>query len=274
MPHIRPLSWRRIVLVACFLAAAIAAVAIAVASGWSGEKGAVHAAIPKQLRDPTTLGQIAFVSDFEREGLPEWYVQALPGRVRLTDSHSYEGRGAAHFEVRPGDVEPDTGSPRAEVSGPYFHEGRDLYVRTAFRVPRSYSYRGAWQLIQQFHETYWNGSPGTAVFLNSNRRISLGHGDSSQIDWYGPRLRPERWYELVYRVMLSRNPRVGFVEVWLDGRHQKLNNHRYREYGWTMQRPTVYLKSGIYRAPGSTGISMIEDDSILVIERLDSDTDN
>lgn len=270
MSRRRPLSWHRIVPAAFLLAAAITAVAITVASGWSGDSAPTHPTIPKQLRHPSTLGRIAFVSDFERSGFPEWYVQAIPGRIRIADTNPYEGKGNARFEVRPGDVEPDTGSSRAEVSGPYFHEGQDLYVRTAFRVPRSYSYRGAWQLIQQFHETYWNSSPGTAVFMNAGRRISLGHGDSSQIDWQGPRLRTDRWYELVYRVKLSRSPKVGFVEVWLDGRHQKLTNHRYREYGWTMQRPTAYLKSGVYRAPGSSGTSVIENDSIIVIERLDS----
>jgi hypothetical protein len=39
-----------------------------------------------------------------------------------------------------------------------------------------------------------------------------------------------------------------------------------------MQRPTVYLKSGIYRDSSSKGTSVIEDDSIVIIERRDSGT--
>ncbi len=258
--------------VAVAVALVIASIALAAAPGTHDE--ATRPTIPKQLRHPATVGRVAFVSDFEKAGFPEWFVQAIPGRVSMVARGSYEGNDAARFEVRPGDVEPETGSSRAEVSGPYFHEGQDLYVRTAFRIPRSNTFRGPWQLIQQFHEDNWSSSPGTAVFLNSNRRIRIGHGDSSQIYWNGPRLRTDRWYELVYRVKFSRDPQVGFVEVWLDGRHQKLTNDLYREHGWTMQRPVVYLKSGVYRDSSSTGTSVVEDDSIVVIERRDSDSQN
>jgi Polysaccharide lyase len=220
-----------------------------------------------QLVDPPTPGRVLFTSDFERRGFPEWYVQALPSRATLVHDSPYEGRSNARFEVRPGDVEPDTGSQRAEVSGPTFREGQDLYVRVAVRVPQANSFRGPWQLIQQFHDDSDTGSPGTAVFLTTNRRLRVGAGDGSQIDWTSRRLQTDRWYELVYRVKFSRESNVGFVEVWLDGRHQRLGNGHFRDYGRTMNLPSVYLKTGIYRSRYSSGISVVEDDSVVVIER-------
>lgn len=244
-----------------------AAIVLFLSRGSESDARITYTATPSQLQDPTTTGRVDFVSNFESGDFPEWYVQALPGRVSLVEGHAYEGRENARFEVRPGDVEPDTGSNRAEVSGPDYHEGQDLYVRLSLRVPKANSFRGPWQLIQQFHEDNWDGSPGTAVFLTSDRRLKIGHGDSSQIDWVSPRIDDDRWYDLVYRVKFSQDPKVGFVEVWLDGRHQRLNNGRYRQYGWTMQRPRVYLKTGIYRASNSTGTSLIEDDSAVVVER-------
>jgi Polysaccharide lyase len=269
MLHRRPSPRWALALGLALIVAAITAVSISVASSHDDGQQVANmvAATPSQLEDPATPGRVLFTSDLERGDFPEWYVQALPGRVRLVHSSPYEGRANARFEVRPGDVEPDTGSQRAELSGPTYHEGQDLYVRTAFRVPKANSFRGPWELIQQFHDESDTGSPGTAVFFTSDGRMRVGAGDSSQIDWNSPRLQTDRWYELVYRVKLSRDPRVGFVEVWFDGRRQRLGNGRFRDYGETMHLSEAYLKTGIYRSQYSEGVSVIEDDSVIVVER-------
>lgn len=265
----RSSSRRLLILAFAVVVAAVAAVSIALASG-GNRHGAdtSNRVTAAQLSDPDTPGKVLFASNFEQADFPEWYVQALPGRVRLVHGTPYEGRSNARFEVRPGDVEPNTGSSRAEVSGPNFYQGQDVYVRTAFRVPDANSFRGPWQLIQQFHENESDGgSPGTAVFLTSDRRLRIGAGDSSQIDWTSAPLRVDHWYELVYRVKFSQDDSTGFVEVWLDGRRQRLASGHFREYGHTMNEPSVYLKTGIYRAHESTGVSVVEDDSVIVIER-------
>ncbi|MBS1843677.1 MAG: polysaccharide lyase [Actinobacteria bacterium] len=222
---------------------------------------------PGQLQNPKMPGRVVFVSNFEGPGFPEWFMQALPGRARIVHQSPYEGSGNALFEVRPGDVEPQTGSQRAEGTGPTFEEGDDIYVRTAFRIPKDNSFVGPWQLIQQFHESEgWGGSPGTAVFLTSDRRIRIGHGDSTEIDWQSKPLVDGRWYDLTYRVKFSQNPKVGFVEVWLDGKKQRLRDGRFRQYGFTMQMPHSYLKTGIYRSHDSHGVSRIEDDSVIITQ--------
>jgi hypothetical protein len=266
MLHRRPSPRRLLLLSVAVVVAAVAVVSIALAAG-GGHGSKTYRVKAAQMKDPSTPGKVVFASDFESDGFPEWYVQALPSRARLVHASPFEGRANARFEVRPGDVEPDTGSQRAEVSGPTFHEGDDLYVRTAFRVPPGNSFRGPWQLIQQFHDESDTGSPGTAVFLTSDQRLKVGAGDSTQIDWTSPALRNNRWYELVYRVKFSRNPDVGFVEVWFDGHHQRLGNGHFRDYGTTMHLSEAYLKTGIYRSQYSTGVSLIEDDSVVVIKR-------
>ena len=62
-------------------------------------------------------GEVLFKATFD-SGFGGWYVQSLPGRASTLSSEPFEGKKAARFEVRPGDVEPDTGSQRSEVSGP------------------------------------------------------------------------------------------------------------------------------------------------------------
>jgi hypothetical protein len=193
-----------------------------------------------------------------------WYLQSLPGRATIVSNGAFEGSSNARFEVREGDVEPDTGSNRSEVSGPTFNEGQDIYVRDAFRIPSAATYQGSWQIIQQLHETNWSGSPGMALFLSADHKLQLGAGDGSPTYWKSGQLQTNRWYELIYRVNLSQSSTRGFVEVWLNGSPQTLTNGLTKSYGQTMQTEHVYLKAGIYRGKASTGVSLIEHDDISV----------
>jgi hypothetical protein len=218
---------------------------------------------PAPAPEPAAGGAILFRGSFD-SGFKGWYVQSLSTRATLFGSGAFQGSQAARFEVRAGDVEPDTGSQRSEVSGPTFAEGQDLYIRDAIRVPAANTYNAPWQIIQQLHEEDWGGSPGMAVLLDNKHALKLGAGDGSPTFWQGPTLQTDRWYDLVYRVKLSQDPSVGFVEVWLDGIEQKLANGQTRIYGQTMQAAETYLKAGIYRSKSSSGTSIVEHDAIAV----------
>jgi Polysaccharide lyase len=217
----------------------------------------------KAASAPVENPEVLFRGDFD-SGFAGWHVQSLSYRATLLSSGAFEGSQAARFEVQPGDVEPETGSQRSEVSGPTFKEGEDLYFRDAIRVPSGNTYSAPWQIVQQLHEEDWNSSPGLAVFLENNRALRLGPGDSSHTFWKSAPLQTDRWYDLVYRVDLSQNPDTGFVEVWLDGVQQSLANGQTRAYGQTIQMPETYLKAGIYRSKSSSGTSIVEHDAIVV----------
>jgi hypothetical protein len=213
---------------------------------------------------PAPSGTVFFNGDFDA-GFKGWHLQSLTSRATLFSAGVFEGSQAARFEVRQGDVEPATGSQRSEVSGPTFNEGQDLYIRDAIRIPSSINtYNVPWQIIQQLHEVDWNGSPGMAVFLDNSRALKIGAGDGSPTFWKSAPLQPDRWYDLTYRVNLSRDAKAGFVEVWLDGAPQGLANGQTRIYGQTIQTPQTYLKAGIYRSKSSTGTSVVEHDAIVV----------
>ncbi len=206
---------------------------------------------------------LLFDGNFD-SGFGGWYVQSLSSRATLFSSGAFEGGQAARFEVQQGDVEPDTGSQRSEVSGPTFDEGEDLYIRDAIRVPSGNTFNVPWQIVQQLHEEDWSGSPGMAVMLDNKHSLKLGSGDGSRTFWQGPVLQSDRWYDLVYRVNLSQDPGTGFVEVWLNGVQQSLANGQTRIYGETIQAAQTYLKAGIYRSKSSTGTSIVEHDAIVV----------
>ncbi len=218
---------------------------------------------PEPAPVPAPAGSLLFRGNFDA-GFKGWYVQSLSSRATLLTSSAFQGSEAARFEVRPGDVEPDTGSQRSEVSGPTFDEGEDLYIRDAIRLPAANTFNVPWQIIQQLHEEDWSGSPGMAVMLDNKHALKLGSGDGARTFWQGPALQTERWYDLVYRVNLSQSPSTGFVEVWLDGAQQSLANGQTRIYGETIQAAETYLKAGIYRSKTSTGTTIVEHDAIAV----------
>jgi hypothetical protein len=217
---------------------------------------------PSPSPAPAPAGTILFNGDFD-SGFKGWYVQSLSSRATLLSS-AFEGSQAARFEVRQGDVEPDTGSQRSEVSGPTFDQGQDLYIRDAIRLPSTNSYSVPWQIIQQLHEEDWSGSPGMAVFLDNNHALKIGAGDGSPTFWQSAPLQSNRWYDLIYRVKLSQDSKAGFVEVWLDGVQQNLANGQTRIYGQTIQAAETYLKAGIYRSKTSSGTSIVEHDALVV----------
>jgi len=207
---------------------------------------------------------VLFRGDFEA-GFKGWHVQSLSYRASLlAGAGVFQGTGAARFEVHDGDVEPETGSERSEVSGPTFQEGQDLYIRDAIRIHGASSYEGPWQIVQQLHEHDFGGSPGVAVFVEDDDSIAIHRGDGSHTYWEGPRLSRDRWHDLIYRVHLSRDENAGFIEVWLDGVQQVLDNGSTRDYGQTIQTAATYIKAGIYRSRSSTGTSLVEHDAIVV----------
>jgi hypothetical protein len=227
-------------------------------------QAATPEATPAPASSPEPPGQLLFASNFDGSFRPWIDVQSLSARATISTAHPFAGSGAGRFEVQAGDVEPQTGDQRSEVSGPDFNAGEDIYVRDEIRVPNGYSFQGPWQLINQLHEEEWSGSPGIATFLEPNRAIRFGAGDGYPKYWQGPQLEPERWYTLVYRVNLSKDPTQGFVELWWDGVQQVLLNGSTRMYGETIQTSQTYIKAGIYRSRESTGTSIIEHDDIAV----------
>lgn len=220
-------------------------------------------ALTRKSRKKAENPEILFRGDFE-SGFSGWHVQSISSRANLLSSGAFQGSGAARFEVQTGDVEPETGSPRSEVSGPTFNEGQDLYFRDAIRIPGASSYDGPWQIIQQLHEEDWDGSPGIAVFLDEDDALRIGSGDGDITFWESKGLSRDRWHDLVYRVYLSQDEGSGFVEVWLNGVQQRLENGATRAYGRTIQTPQTYLKAGIYRSRSSSGTSLVEHDAIVV----------
>lgn len=216
-------------------------------------------------------GKVLFSDGFER-GWSAWKMQALSRRTSLTSRNAADGRRAARFEVRPGEPEPGTGSERAEVylEGPHFRVGQTLYVADSIRLGSRFvatEHFRSWRIVQQIHETGMLAPPGLAVFIDSGPRFGLRSGTSRPSFWHGPRLRRGRWYRLVYAVHLARNPKKGWVRVWLDGKPQTLTNGRRVMRGTTLKSREAFFKMGLYRSSFFTDTSVVYHDDVTITAR-------
>jgi Polysaccharide lyase len=211
-------------------------------------------------------GRVLFRGDFDTGNAEQFRnVQSERGRVTFgaANPSPFEGSHRARFEVRPGD-EAASGN-RAEVTGPSFEEGSERWIRQAIYVPSGTATERGWRLVMQFH-AFGGGSPPLAVFLESGRdlRFEVGHGDSSTFDWRGPRIQRNRWYAIALHVRFSPNPSQGFVEVYFNGRRQRLTNGRTRRYRATSEDGGAYYKTGIYRDDDIDQTDVVFHDNVVI----------
>ena len=187
-----------------------------------------------------------FESGFEN-GFEDWnHRQALPGRATIKHGASFCGDAHARFEVLPGDVEPETGSNRAEVTGPTYSEGDDLWYRQATRLGDDFPDEDEFQIVSQWKSG--DGSPPVALFVEDDASLVLRRGDEPFTEfWRGPATTGV-WIDLIVHIKFSEDPSEGFVEVWRDGHRQTMENGEERIYGETIDGDTGYVKLGYYRA--------------------------
>lgn len=210
-----------------------------------------------------------FRGDFETGDLSQFEAkQALDERITVVSKVSpispvAQGRYAARFEVQEGDVEPATGSQRAElVSGRRFYGGERLHFRDRFRVD---SFDPAhFTIIWQIHDA-GGGSPPLAlqvVGTEKEPRLQLvPFGKNKESYWEAP-FELGRFYESIIRPEFGPD---GSVEVWLDRVQQTLDGGLTIIEGIdTLGVPMSYDKLGIYRGTEATDETVVYHDDYWV----------
>jgi hypothetical protein len=211
-------------------------------------------------------GQVLFSDDFNsipaaHSSAGGWYLQCDAGRASVAN-------GIARFEVRPTDIETDTGSPRCELSngGPDLHAGDDVWVYDKFRWGADDTATPPWELVDQWHDGGPSGgqySPPVALF-RYGQSIRLANGNGSPVYWQGPAVQRGVWQELVYH--LQPSPTNGHLEAWWNG--QKVADFS----GKLMNTESLYLKIGINRSKDTSGggTSVVEHDRLVIGSSLAS----
>jgi Polysaccharide lyase len=195
-------------------------------------------------------GRVLLEDDFDQQERGErvWQVrQAAPGSLDYLDEPSFPGRERAMGNrLEPGDTAED-GAPRSELSSPLrFDEGDERWFRLPVRFGQWELQSDAWALVWQAHSG--ENSPPLALYVESDELLlRLKNGETNESYWEMP-FEQDRWYDIVIGVRFSTDEDDGWVEVWVDGKQQTLENGETRMGAATLspELPESYDKLGLY----------------------------
>lgn len=208
-------------------------------------------------------------------GWGAWHVQADPGGAVVQTQTVRDGRYAAEFKVGPGDVPIGNSNERSQVYIDQAHtdgyDGREVwYAWSTLIAPGSVLDSGEFNNLTSWHQTGPVCPAPVHVAIDGSTRML-------RLDAWGGPLKPEiclnpfrrrwklgkldfgKWYDFVFHVRWSPNPKIGLVELWINGRRIIPPTHAatlYTDQG-------VYLKQG-YDRGGANGTAVIYNDATVV----------
>lgn len=203
-----------------------------------------------------------FVGDYETGDFGQWNVcqtatfngpcndfGAGDRTMRIVTDDVRQGRYAAEFDLRPGDVPEFGGGERAEAgseaTGAAVHEGAERWYQWSMEFPADFQNpTGEWFIVMQWHAG--SGSPPLAISVSTRGTVDIG-GDGvphHPVRTIGP-VRRGQWVDYTLHVKFSRSSDNGFVEAWENGKQTVSRTARA-----TMTGDSLQLKQGIYRDTG------------------------
>jgi Polysaccharide lyase len=225
------------------------------------------------LATPAGAG-IGWRGDFETWLSPWSGLQAMPWGLTIVTSPVRQGRYAAKFVVRPGDDPIHSTGERAEIyldtSLTRATIGREQWWGWSTMFPKAFkpSPKSSWNIFAEFHRTSARCAPPLSFEVNDavtparlNFQAWGGPLDPTTCTnpyrkkWNFAPLERNRWYDFVFHVKWSPDPRVGFVQVWVNGEEVVPKTHTATMY--TGQG--IFLLLGFYRAPSSVTSVVFQD---------------
>ena len=192
-------------------------------------------------------------------------LQAERGGIRAVRSLGGTRPHIGVFTVRPGDAPVRSGERAEAVASPARTGGREgseaWYVWSTYFPTESFRPvpDSTWNIFTQWHGTEPDGCrPNVAMQVNTAKdppqlrlgarggRLAPGScAEPYDNSWdYAP-LETGRWHDFALHVRWSSSPRVGFVELVMNGRTVVPRTPHATLYAGQ----GVYLKQGFYRAP-------------------------
>jgi hypothetical protein len=120
-----------------------------------------------------------------------------------------------------------TNDPRAQLDTPSFwDEGEEYYVGLSVMFGGDWNWRMCPTCWVTFHQVYgppFNAQGPTNLNVKPDNRRREPRMTWERTDRFGfdhpfeMPVRPHKWYDIVWRERLSRDPRKGFVELWING---------------------------------------------------------
>lgn len=257
------------VVLAGLLAACGGSGATSAASAPKSPKGpkAPHANGPKGPKGPAIRGRPVMAFGFDR-GMADvdrvaGFQSVASNRIRSAPAPGADGGRAARFSVTQGDNPVDE-NDRAEISfGVDEKEGVERWYSWRTRFAKGFPTWAEWQLVAQFHSIR-NGVPPVALYAEDGElRLRVPSPDMRRPRFvFRLPLRTQHWYDITLHVKWSDNPRVGFVQAWVNGKPAGVKTYVNTLYPG---QPN-YFKLGYYRSRYIGGTGVVFHDSLRVTQ--------
>ncbi len=189
--------------------------------------------------------EVVWKGDFETGNISQWTrsQSVSNSRLQVVTDMVREGRYALKATVRQGDDPIGASGNRNELL--YISEektGSTYFYKWSTLFPQNYPLSDGWQVFAQWHQEGCCGSPPLEFFVKGDRMFLRVGGSEAPISWEGPLSRGE-WHDFVLQVKWSSNAKVGFVQLWHNGKVALPKTMGATQFGSEMN----YLKLGLYR---------------------------
>lgn len=212
-----------------------------------------------------SAGGVLFDADVARRGLDAYAHVIHRERIAVVDDPVLGSRRKVlRFSVRDGDTGP-TGDPRAQVeTARSYREGDDIWIGWSTLFPDDWPDAlppggDTWVTLAEVYGPPYSGAAPVKLGMRSGvPALSIQRNGTYGWDlpWEQGPIRKGRWYDVVLHERLSRDPELGFVELWVDvgaGWRQQLLAGRPRLVMQTLPDDTsgpAYSSLKLYRSRG------------------------
>ncbi len=182
--------------------------------------------------------------------------------MRIVTSPVRQGRYAARFEVRDGDVPDFGGGERAEVADDAAGgvEGDEMWYQWSTQFTANFPLTGWGAVVSQWHDASGHSPPLSFDVIDGTHWGLVK--DGAAVMWKAPQS-PGTWQDIKIHIVWSSDPSVGLVEVWHNGVRQSFSGGGCS--GTICRTSTIgaggiYFKQGYYRDNSHTAPGVIYHD--------------
>ncbi len=183
--------------------------------------------------------KVLWKGDFETANILQWSKAQMvsPDRLQVQTTRVKQGKYAVRALVKQGDDPINSGGNRNELLDvTYQPEGAERWYHWYTYFDESYPSAKKWQVFTQWHQYEDFGSP-PIEFDVYGEEMHLTNWQN--VIWRAPLVRG-KWRSFLFHVKWSKDAKVGFLELWLDGEQVIPKTY-------LMTDSRVYLKQGLYR---------------------------
>ncbi|WP_233583617.1 polysaccharide lyase, partial [Corallococcus sp. CA053C] len=188
---------------------------------------------------------ILWKGDFETGNTSQWTrdQSVASSRLQVVTDVVRDGKYALKAIVKQGDDPINASGNRNELL--YLtHEtqGKEYFYKWSTLFPNNYPVHDSWQVITQWHQEGCCGSPPLEFFVRGDK-INLRVGGNTMPVLWQTSIDKGNWHDFVLHVKWSADKKVGFVELYHNGKLALPRTYGANQFGKELN----YLKMGLYR---------------------------